>query len=104
MTGGAHDTLRDETPRETAMFDAHEALANHALGEFSYPAVLAQFAGILDRYADAQVAAERGRIVAAIEAAIPEDHSPVKMIEVENLKLGIHHGLWRAARIARGQP
>jgi hypothetical protein len=37
--------------RDEAIRQAHEALEFHAAGEFSYPAVLAQFTRILDAYA-----------------------------------------------------
>jgi hypothetical protein len=57
----------------------------------------AKVAGILDRYADAQVAAERERIAVAIEATLVDAH------------IGDHEcpdcrTLRDAARIARGQP
>jgi hypothetical protein len=58
VTGGAHDTLRDEFA--ATLYDYLE--------EESAGYVADRLLPVVRRYADAQVAAERERIAAAIEA------------------------------------
>jgi hypothetical protein len=101
VTGEAHDTLRDELLRAIARADQFLPADGSGDDDYDWAHTAEMMYGlsvdgalpVVRRYADAQVAAERERIAADIQA-MPTYHMHATPTEVRDL----------AARIARGQP
>jgi hypothetical protein len=99
VTGGAHDTLRDDLAealwRHWADAD-NEHEADWSIVPDDEKHTWRGYADVALRYADAQVAADRERIAAEIEACIPRER--------DRDGGGLTALLLHLASIARGQP
>ena len=93
MTGGAHDTLRDE---QRLLDEMDEAILDQVATGHLPARPMEVILPAVRRYAAAQVAAERERIAAAIEAE--------EAVTKGRDRVLIQSGLRIAAHIARGQP